>query len=101
MFLFHQIGSFLGGWLGGVVYDRTGNYDLIWQGAIVLSLLAAALNWPVRERPVARLQAQMEAASSLKAQGLLIIAGLILLVLAWWGWQRGGLALMQLGMSIC
>ncbi|EZP65658.1 hypothetical protein ACVWXD_000732 [Pseudomonas sp. TE3911] len=38
---------------------------------------------------------------SLKAQGLLIIAGLILLVLAWWGWQRGGLALMQLGMSIC
>jgi len=38
---------------------------------------------------------------SLKAQGLLIISGLILLVLAWWGWQRGGLALMQLGMSIC
>jgi hypothetical protein len=48
--------------LGGVVYDRTGNYDLIWQVAILLSLLAAALNWPVRERPVARLQAQMEAA---------------------------------------
>ena len=48
------------GW--GVVYDRTGNYDLIWQVAILLSLLAAALNWPVRERPVARLQTQMEAA---------------------------------------
>ena len=62
VFLFHQLGSFLGGWLGGVVYDRTGNYDLIWQVAILLSLLAAALNWPVRERPVARLQAQMEAA---------------------------------------
>ena len=59
VFLFHQLGSFLGGWLGGVVYDRTGNYDLIWQVAIVLSLVAAALNWPVRERPVARLQAQM------------------------------------------
>jgi MFS family permease len=61
VFLFHQLGSFLGGWLGGVVYDRTGSYDLIWQVAILLSLLAAALNWPVRERPVARLQTQMSA----------------------------------------
>ena len=58
VFLFHQLGAFLGGWLGGVVYDQTGSYELIWQGSIVLSLLAAALNWPVRERPVARLQAQ-------------------------------------------
>jgi MFS family permease len=58
VFLFHQLGAFLGGWLGGVVYDRTGSYDLIWQVSILLSLLAAALNWPVRERPVARLQMQ-------------------------------------------
>ncbi|QGW76433.1 MFS transporter [Pseudomonas alkylphenolica] len=58
VFLFHQLGAFLGGWLGGVVYDQTGNYDLVWQISILLSLLAAALNWPVRERPVARLQAQ-------------------------------------------
>lgn len=58
VFLFHQLGAFLGGWLGGVVYDRTGSYDLVWQISILLSLLAAALNWPVRERPVARLQAQ-------------------------------------------
>lgn len=62
VFLFHQLGSFLGGWLGGVVYDRTGSYDLIWQVAVLLSLLAAALNWPVRERPVARLQASASAA---------------------------------------
>ncbi|MBV6826895.1 MFS transporter [Pseudomonas sp. PD9R] len=61
VFLFHQLGSFLGGWLGGVVYDRTGSYDLIWQVAILLSLMAAALNWPVREAPVARLQSQMSA----------------------------------------
>src|SRR5476649_200536 len=62
VFLFHQLGSFLGGWLGGVVYDRTGSYDLIWQIAIALSLMAAALNWPVREQPVARLQSQLSAA---------------------------------------
>jgi MFS family permease len=57
VFLFHQLGAFLGGWLGGYVYDQTGNYDVVWQLSILLSLLAAALNWPVRERPVARLQA--------------------------------------------
>ena len=56
VFLFHQIGAFLGGWLGGYLYDRTGSYDLVWQIAILLSLLAAALNWPVREQPVARLR---------------------------------------------
>ncbi|OEC34991.1 Nitrate/nitrite transporter NarK [Pseudomonas cuatrocienegasensis] len=56
VFLFHQLGAFLGGWLGGYVYDHTGNYDLVWQISILLSLLAAALNWPVREQPVARLR---------------------------------------------
>lgn len=38
---------------------------------------------------------------SIAARSLVIIAGLILMLLAWWGWQNGGLALMQLGMSIC
>jgi MFS family permease len=56
VFLFHQLGAFLGGWLGGVVYDQTGSYDLVWQISIALSVLAGALNWPVREQPVARLQ---------------------------------------------
>jgi MFS family permease len=58
VFLFHQLGSFLGGWLGGYVYDKTGSYDLVWQIAVLLSLMAALLNWPVREQPVARLRAQ-------------------------------------------
>ena len=38
---------------------------------------------------------------SIAARSLLIAAGLVLMLLAWWGWQQGGLALMQLGMSIC
>ncbi|CRM41204.1 hypothetical protein [Pseudomonas sp. 58 R 12] len=38
---------------------------------------------------------------SIAIRGLVVIAGLIMVLLAWWGWQNGGLALMQLGMSIC
>jgi predicted MFS family arabinose efflux permease len=50
VFLFHQLGAFLGGWFGGYVYDKTGNYDLVWQIAIALSVLAALLNLPIKER---------------------------------------------------
>ena len=56
VFLFHQIGSFLGGWLGGYIFDRTGSYDLVWHISIMLSVVAAALNWPIREQAVIRLQ---------------------------------------------
>lgn len=52
VFLVHQIGSFLGSWLGGTIFDRLGSYDIVWALAIGLSLLAAAVNWPIRERPV-------------------------------------------------
>jgi predicted MFS family arabinose efflux permease len=57
-FLSHQIGSFLGIWLGGRVYDATGGYDAIWWGAIILGFVAAAIHWPIDERPVARMTAQ-------------------------------------------
>jgi len=56
VYLLHQVGAFLGSWLGGVLYDRTGSYDLVWLICILLSVIAAALNWPIQERPVARLQ---------------------------------------------
>lgn len=54
VFLSHQIGSFLGVWLGGLLYDRTGSYDIVWYIAIALGLLAAALNLPIREAPMVR-----------------------------------------------
>lgn len=51
-FLFHQLGSFVGGWLGGWGYDVSGSYDMVWYVSIALSLIAAALNWSIRELPV-------------------------------------------------
>ena len=54
VFLSHQIGSFLGVWLGGLLYDRSGSYDIVWYIAIALGLLAAALNLPIREAPMVR-----------------------------------------------
>jgi predicted MFS family arabinose efflux permease len=54
VFLFHQLGSFMGVWLGGFLYDLTGHYDTVWQIAIVLSVVAAALHWFISEKPLAR-----------------------------------------------
>jgi MFS family permease len=54
IFLSHQIGSFMGVWLGGFVYDRTGSYDLVWYIAIALGVFAALINLPVDERAIAR-----------------------------------------------
>ena len=54
VFLSHQIGSVLGVWLGGALYDRSGSYDLVWQISIALSVAAALLNLPVRETPIRR-----------------------------------------------
>lgn len=54
VFMSHQVGSFVGGWGGGRLFDLTGNYDLMWWISIGLGLTAAALNWPIREQPVAR-----------------------------------------------
>jgi len=52
VFLAHQLGAFLGGWLGGVLYDRLGSYDGAWGLAIGLSLMAALLNLPIKEQAV-------------------------------------------------
>jgi len=54
VFLSHQVGSFLGVWLGGKLYDVTGSYDAVWWIAIVLGVFAAIVNLPVSEKPVLR-----------------------------------------------
>ncbi|MEM7441968.1 MAG: MFS transporter [Pseudomonadota bacterium] len=58
VFLSHQIGGFLGGWLGGFVYDLNGNYDAVWTVSIILGLLSAALHLPIREQPAPALRTQ-------------------------------------------
>ncbi|MBG9387565.1 MFS transporter [Caenimonas aquaedulcis] len=54
VFFSHQIGSFLGVWLGGFLYDRTGSYDIVWYISIALGVFAALINLPVRETPIVR-----------------------------------------------
>jgi len=54
VFFSHQVGSFLGVWLGGVLFDRTGSYNLVWLICIALGVVAALLNLPIDERPVQR-----------------------------------------------
>ena len=54
VFFSHQIGSFLGIWLGGYLYDTTGSYDAVWYLAIALGVFAGLINLPVKETPVQR-----------------------------------------------
>ncbi|CAG9176389.1 MFS transporter [Cupriavidus pampae] len=56
VFFSHQIGSFLGAWLGGFLFDKTGNYNTVWMIAIALGVLAAAVNLPIREQALERPQ---------------------------------------------
>jgi predicted MFS family arabinose efflux permease len=55
VFLSHQVGSFMGVWLGGKLFDATGSYDLVWWISVALGIFAALINLPVRETPIARI----------------------------------------------
>lgn len=57
VFLSHQIGAFLGVWLGGRMFDATGSYDTVWWIAIALGFVTAAVHMAIDDRPVMRLQA--------------------------------------------
>ncbi len=54
VFFSHQIGSFMGVWLGGYLYDQTGSYDVVWYISIALGVLAALVNLPIKEVAIAR-----------------------------------------------
>jgi MFS family permease len=54
VFFSHQIGSFMGVWLGGYLYDKTGSYDLVWYIAIALGVAAALINLPIKEVALVR-----------------------------------------------
>lgn len=54
VFFSHQIGSFMGVWLGGYLYDRTGSYDVVWYISIALGVLAALVNLPIKESAIIR-----------------------------------------------
>ena len=56
-FFSHQVGGFLGVWIGGVAFERTGSYDLVWWLSVLFGVLSAIINLPIVEKPVARLAA--------------------------------------------
>jgi len=55
VFFSHQLGSFLGVWLAGRLYDATGSYDAMWWISIALGIASGLVHWPIQEKPVARL----------------------------------------------
>lgn len=61
-FFSHQVGGFLGVWLGGVLYESMGNYQFVWWLSVALGVLSALINLPIVERPVERPQAQPQPA---------------------------------------
>ena len=54
VFFSHQVGSFLGVWLGGYLYDATGSYTVVWWLCVALGVFAAIVHWPIVERAVER-----------------------------------------------
>ena len=53
-FFSHQVGGFLGVYLGGLLYERTGSYDIVWWLGVLFGVLSAVINLPIVEKPVAR-----------------------------------------------
>jgi predicted MFS family arabinose efflux permease len=61
-FFSHQLGSFLGAWAGGVIYDTLGSYDLAWRLAVLIGIVAGAVQLFMNDRPTPRMAAAGAAA---------------------------------------
>lgn len=61
VFLSHQVGAFIGVWLGGVLYEQTGSYMMVWWASVALGVFAALVHWPIRERPAPAITAPQAA----------------------------------------
>ena len=55
VFFGHQVGAFLGAWLGGTLYDASGSYEVVWWMAAALGIFAGLIHMPIKEVPVQRL----------------------------------------------
>jgi predicted MFS family arabinose efflux permease len=63
VFFSHQVGAFLGVWLGGVAYEQTGGFMPVWWAGVALAVIAAALHWPIAERRAPRFAVAARAGS--------------------------------------
>ena len=63
VFLSHQVGAFLGVWLGGLAIGQTGSFMPVWWAGIVLAIVAAGLHWPIVERPAPSFAVSAQAGS--------------------------------------
>jgi predicted MFS family arabinose efflux permease len=57
VFFSHQVGSFIGVWLGGYLFTKEGSYNTVWMITIALGIFATVINLPINEKPIARKQA--------------------------------------------
>ena len=53
-FFSHQVGGFLGVWLGGVLYESSGSYQIVWWWSVALGIASAAINLPIKEKAIMR-----------------------------------------------
>ena len=56
VFFSHQVGSFMGVWLGGYIFTKTGNYNFVWMITLALGAFATLINLPINEKPIMRAQ---------------------------------------------
>jgi MFS family permease len=61
-FFSHQVGGFLGVWLGGILFERTGSYNVVWWLSVLFGILSAIINLPIVEKPIVRAEAAPAAA---------------------------------------